>query len=199
MKVVAFNGSPRKRGNTWQMLRHCLGALERQGITTEIIQVGGTGVRPCMACQKCRKAGVMSCSIQDDGLNDWLRAMIEADGIILGSPTFCFAPTPEMKCLLDRIGYIIHQRCNLGEINPLRRKVGASVAVDGNDGSIQTVEAMNRLFIFSQMFIAGASYWPVCLGFKPGAALEDERGMKALEDVAANMAWFLENTTHGSV
>lgn len=55
MHVVAFNGSPRKNGNTARLVRHCLDTLESEGISTEMVQVGGTNIRGCCSCLSCRK------------------------------------------------------------------------------------------------------------------------------------------------
>jgi len=53
MKVVAFNGSPRKDGNTAILIGYVLAELEKEGIETETVQVGGKSIHGCTACMKC--------------------------------------------------------------------------------------------------------------------------------------------------
>lgn len=50
MKVVAFNGSPRREGNTAQIIKIVLGELAKHGVETEVVQVGGIGLRGCTSC-----------------------------------------------------------------------------------------------------------------------------------------------------
>ena len=73
MHVVAFNGSPRKNGNTARLVRHCLDTLESEGISTEMVQVGGTNIRGCCSCLSCRKKAVEVCAITSDPFNEWIR------------------------------------------------------------------------------------------------------------------------------
>ena len=122
MKVVAFNGSPRKKGNTIALIRHVLAELEKKGIETEVVQLGGEKVRGCTACYKCFEKQNRQCVIKKDIINDCIAKMIEADGIILGSPTYFANVTTEMKALIDRAGLVAKANNDM-----LHRKVGAAV------------------------------------------------------------------------
>ncbi|MBI5443661.1 MAG: flavodoxin family protein, partial [Deltaproteobacteria bacterium] len=106
MRVVAFNGSPRRGGNTEQLLRTVFRPLEAAGIETELIQVGGTPLRGCIACMKCRERKDGRCALDGDLLNECVAKMTEADGILLGSPTYFTDVSAEMKALIDRAGYV---------------------------------------------------------------------------------------------
>ena len=106
MKVVAFNGSPRKDGNTAILINRVLKELQAEGIETEFIQLGGQQIHGCMACGTCRKIKNKECKIVNDNVNLYIQKMAEADGIILGSPTYFSMMTPEMKALIDRAGYV---------------------------------------------------------------------------------------------
>ncbi len=106
MKVVAFNGSPRKEGNTAQAIKIVLEELEREGIQTEMVQLGGRKVFGCLACGKCRQNTDNRCARTDDDMNDMLSKIIEADGIIIGSPTYFSNVSTEVKALIDRCGYV---------------------------------------------------------------------------------------------
>jgi len=103
MKVVAFNGSPRKDGNTHLLIQHVFKALQTEGIETEEIQVGGNLIHGCVACYQCFQKKNGRC-IQDDMVNGWIDHMRKADGIILASPTYFSDITPELKALIDRGG-----------------------------------------------------------------------------------------------
>ncbi|MHC4836095.1 MAG: flavodoxin family protein, partial [Planctomycetota bacterium] len=102
MKVLGINGSPRKGGNTEILIRKVFEPLEAAGIETELIQIGGRAVRGCIACFKCRELNNGTCVIANDPINEILEKMREADGIILGSPTYFTDVTAEMKALIDR-------------------------------------------------------------------------------------------------
>ena len=64
MKVLLINGSPRKQGNTFLALSEVASALEKQGITTEIVSIGTKAVQGCIACNKCGELG--RCVFRDE-------------------------------------------------------------------------------------------------------------------------------------
>ena len=123
MKVVAFNGSPRMNGNTAQSIQLVFKELERAGIETELIQLGGRKVYGCLACGKCFEKQDQRCIRQDDEMNTFIQKIKEADGIIIGSPTYFSNVSTEVKALIDRCGFV--NKANGGDI--LRGKVGAAV------------------------------------------------------------------------
>ena len=106
MKVVAFNGSARKDGNTAILIKRVFKALEAEGIETELIQLAGEQIRGCTACRACFETKNQRCVIADDNVNAYIQKMVEADGIILGSPTYFGMMSPEMKALIDRAGFV---------------------------------------------------------------------------------------------
>ena len=106
MKVVAFNGSARKDGNTAILIRRVFQVLEKEGIETELIQLAGEQIHGCMACRTCRKVKNKQCKIVNDNVNLYIEKMAAADGIILGSPTYFSMMSPEMKALIDRSGFV---------------------------------------------------------------------------------------------
>ena len=129
MKVVGFNGSPRKKGNTAGSLNTVFGELEKAGIETELIQVGNRKVRGCIACYKCVENRDEKCAIGDDPVNDWIRKMKGADGILLGSPVYFSGVAGTMKSFLDRAFFVSSVNGGL-----LRHKVGAAVAAVRRSG-----------------------------------------------------------------
>ncbi|MHC4357054.1 MAG: flavodoxin family protein, partial [Planctomycetota bacterium] len=106
MKVVAFNGSARKDGNTAILIRKVFAELETEGIETELVQMAGKKIRGCTACGKCYENKDKKCVVDNDILNECLEEMVEADGIILGSPTYFADVSTEMKALIDRAGFV---------------------------------------------------------------------------------------------
>ena len=131
MNVVAFNGSPRKGGNTTQMLAILLQTLQRAGIKTEEIRVCPGRPRGCTACMGCAENKDRRCTIDSDPVNDWIAQMIDADGIVFASPTYFGSVSAEMKALIDRAGLVARVNGNL-----FRRKVGAAVVAVRRGGAI---------------------------------------------------------------
>lgn len=187
MKVVAFNGSPRKEGNTAHMIKTVLTELEKEGIETEFVQVGGKPVRGCIACMKCRNELNNRCAIDSDLVNDCIAKMIEADGIILGSPTYFANLTSEMKGLIDRAGFVTRGNGTL-----LRRKVGAAVVAVRRAGGIHVFNSINHFFLINEMIIPGSSYWNLGFGLQPGDVDNDEEATNTMVTLGQNMAWLMK-------
>jgi multimeric flavodoxin WrbA len=187
MKVVAFNGSARKDGNTAILIRRVLKELESEGIATEFIQLAGQQIHGCMACGTCRKLKNKECKIVNDNVNLYIAKMAEADGIILGSPTYFSMMTPELKALIDRAGFVA-----MGNDALFKRKVGAAVVAVRRAGGIPTFDAINHFFLISQMIIPGSSYWNVGVGLQKGDVEKDEEGLETMETLGKNMAWLLK-------
>ena len=186
MKVVGFNCSPKKDGNTAHMLKEVFAELEKEGIETELVQVGGKDLKACKACGKCREIKNMEC-VQKDEANDFLKKMIEADGIIIGTPTYFADLTPEAKILMDRCGYVARSNGN-----PLKRKVGAAVVAVRRAGSIHAFDSVNHFFTINEMIIPGSSYWNMSLALLPGDFEKDPEGVQTMKNLGINMAWLLK-------
>jgi multimeric flavodoxin WrbA len=187
VKVVAFNGSGRKNGNTALLMRRLLGVLEAEGIETELIQLAGEHIHGCNACRICFSTRNNRCIIEDDNVNAYIQKMIEADGIVLGSPVYFSMMSPELKALIDRAGYVA-----LANDYIFKRKVGAAVVAVRRAGAIPTFDAINHFFLISQMIIPASSYWNVGVGRKKGDVENDEEGMQTMETLGKNMAWLIK-------
>ena len=187
MKVVAFNGSARKDGNTAILIHYVLEILEKEGIKTELIQLSGEQIHGCMACGTCRKVKNKECKIVSDNVNLYIQKMAEADGIILGSPTYFSMMSPEMKALIDRAGFVARSNNDM-----LKQKVGAAVVAVRRAGGIPTFDAINHFFLINQMIVPGSSYWNVGFGLNKGDVEKDEEGIKTMEVLGRNMAWLLK-------
>jgi multimeric flavodoxin WrbA len=187
MKVVAFNGSGRKDGNTAMLIRRVLSVLEAEGIETELIQLAGEQIRGCNACRTCFSTKNNRCIIKDDNVNAYIQKMVEADGVILGSPVYFSMMSPELKALIDRAGYVA-----LANDYLFKRKVGAAVVAVRRAGAIPTFDAINHFFLISQMIIPASTYWNVGFGRKKGDVAGDEEGMRTMENLGKNMAWLIK-------
>jgi multimeric flavodoxin WrbA len=187
MKVVAFNGSARKDGNTAILIRKVFSELETEGIDTELVQLAGKTIKGCIACGKCFKNQDGRCAVNDDVANECIEKMMEADGIILGSPTYFSDLTTEMKALIDRAGYVARANSFM-----LKRKVGASVVAVRRAGGIHTFDSINHFFLIGQMFVVGSSYWNVGIGLSKGDVEKDQEGMETMQTLGKNMAWLLK-------
>ena len=186
LKVVAFNGSPRKEGNTFHSINVVFEELEKEGIATELIQLGSSNIRGCRACIKCFENKDRKC-IQKDDLNGFIEKMAGADGIIIGSPTYFANVSTEVKALIDRAGLVSRANDNL-----FRRKVGAAVVAARRAGATHVYSSINFFFGIGQMVIPCASYWNLAYGRNPGEVLKDEEGIVTFRDLGRNMAWLLK-------
>lgn len=189
MRVLAFNASPKPDGNTAILLDTVLSGLRKEGIETEMIHIGGRPLRGCTACGQCAKTMDARCALPDDGVNGWIARIREADGILLGTPTYFADVTSEMKAFIDRVGYVCRANDNL-----LRHKVGAAVVAVRRCGSIHAFDTINHFFLIAQMIVPGSSYWNMGIGRNPGEVASDEEGIRTMETLGQNMAWLLSRT-----
>jgi multimeric flavodoxin WrbA len=187
MKVVAFNGSPRKEGNTEHLLRHVLTTIEGEGISTELIQIGGKKVHGCTACGKCFESQDQKCVIDNDFVNGCIEKMAAADGILIGSPTYFADVSTETKALIDRAGFV-----GMANGGLYARKVGAAVVAVRRAGGIHVFDTINHFFGISNMYTVGSSYWNIGMGLQPGEVEQDEEGIATMENLGRNMAWILK-------
>jgi multimeric flavodoxin WrbA len=187
MKVVAFNGSARKGGNTAILLGHVLGELAKEGIETELVELAGATIHGCLACRKCSVRKDRRCSQTDDMGNVCIDKMAAADGILLGSPTYVADISPEIKALIDRACLVSGANGGM-----FRRKVGAAVVAVRRAGAIHAFDALNHFFLISEMIIPGSSYWNIGYGREPGEVEKDEEGIRTMKTLGRNMAWLMK-------
>jgi multimeric flavodoxin WrbA len=184
MKVVAFNGSPRKDGNTTILINHVFRELEKEGVETELVQLSGKKIHGCIACYKCFENKDQRCAVKDDIANECIEKMIKAEGIILGSPVYFTDVTAEMKALIDRAGFV-----SMANGGMYKNKVGATVVAVRRSGAIHTHDTMNHFFLAGQMIIIGRG---IGVGRDKGEVEKDEEGMQAVKALGQRMAWLLK-------
>jgi multimeric flavodoxin WrbA len=187
MKVFAINASARKDGNTAILINHVFGELQKEGIETEIFQLSGKKIQGCMACYKCFQNKDRRCSVNNDVLNECIEKMLDADGIILGSPTYFANVSTEMKALIDRAGFVAGANDKM-----FKRKVGAAVVAVRRAGSIHVFNSINHFFFINEMIVPGSSYWNLGVGLDIGAVEKDEEGIRTMKVLGKNMAWILK-------
>ena len=187
MKVIAFNGSARRQGNTAILLNLVLDELKSEGIETELYELAGKQLKGCIACYQCFKNKDRHCVVNDDCINECIAKMIEADGIILGSPTYFADVTSGMRALIERAGLV--SRAN-GDL--FKRKAGAGVVAVRRAGAIHAFGSLNNFFLIGQMIIPGSSYWNVGIGREIGEVNNDNEGIQTMKTLGQNMAWLLK-------
>ncbi len=187
MKVLAINGSARKDGNTAAMLKTCMAELEAQGIETELVQLAGKQLNGCIACFKCYENKDKHCAVKKDMLNELIDKMLEADGVLIGSPTYFANVSTNIKSLIDRAGMVA-----IANDAMFARKVGAAVVAVRRGGAIHVFNSINHLFFISQMIVPGSCYWNMGRGLNPGDVESDDEGLHTMEVLGKNMGWLLK-------
>lgn len=154
VKIIGISGSPRKKGHTAVMVQEALKAASKvENVKTEYFTVAELNIEPCRSCSN--KAGELICAkrpciIKDDMTNMLYEKLLEADGIILGSPVYFGSISAQLKAILDRTINIKMRKLWL------RHKVGAAITVAAHrhGGQETTIQAINSYFMINGMIIA---------------------------------------------
>jgi multimeric flavodoxin WrbA len=186
MKVIALNGSPNRKGNTYQALRVLGNELEAAGIEFKILQIGHLNIRGCMGCLKCYTNRDGKCSVSGDDFNAQLLEITAADGLVLGSPVHYSGIAGTMKSFLDRLFYVSGANGNW-----FRHKVGAAVVAVRRSGGSSALDGLNHYLNYSEMIIATSNYWSIIHGRTPGEAAKDTEGVQIMRVLGKNMAWIM--------
>ena len=183
MKVLLINGSPHKEGNTFIALSEVAKSVEKEGVLTEIIHIGNDAIRGCIACYQCFELG--KC-VFDDALYTKVReCLVDADGIIIGTPVYYAGANGSLCSILDRLFF----SCS----DLLRYKPAASVAVCRRGGASAAFDRLNKYFTISNMPVISSQYWNSVHGLAPGDASQDAEGLQTMRTLGRNMAWVLKN------
>jgi multimeric flavodoxin WrbA len=187
MKVIAFNGSPRTNGNTYQALAVVLDELEKNGVTTKMVNLCEQEIHGCRACGACFKNKDRECIMKDDKVNEYIDKIGRSDGLIIGSPVYFGTMSSQTKAFIDRVGYV--NRAN-GDL--FKRKVGAAVAVNRRAGALETFNTINNFFLIAQMVVPGSSYWNIGTALRQGEFEKDVEGVNTMRTLGQNIAWVLQ-------
>lgn len=183
-KVLLVSGSPRKDGNTMQLLKDCARVIEDNGVKAELLSLAGKRVAACLACEKCAGAG--KCS-QDDIVNELIEKLRGSRGFIVGSPVYFGTPRGDLMNLLQRVGMVSKSNGKF-----LSRKVGGPVAVARRGGHTASIQQMLMFYLINDMIIPGSDYWNMAFGRMPGEVMDDKEGVETLERFAENVAWLVD-------
>jgi multimeric flavodoxin WrbA len=182
MNVVLVNGSPRANGCTYTGLSIIKEQLAKNGVDSEIFQVGNKPIAGCIACMSCRQTG--KCVFDDDMVNTVAQAFRQADGIILGSAVHFASATGAATSFFDRLFY---------SAGPERKlKFGACIVSCRRGGASATFDQLNKYFAISQMPIVSSCYWNQIHGYTPEDVYKDEEGVRTLQILANNMAYLIK-------
>jgi len=187
MKVIAINGSPDKKGNTFLALNMVGNELQADGIEFEILHIGHKMIHGCTACGKCASNKDERCVIKTDDLNKWIQKIKKVDGIIIGSPVYYSGIPGTMKSFLDRLFFVSGSNGNL-----LRHKVAAGIVAVRRTGGSVTLDSLNHYLTYSEMIIATSNYWNVIHGSNSGEVKYDGEGKQIMRILGKNMAWLLK-------
>lgn len=189
MKVIALNGSPRKNGNTAQIIKLMCDELILGGIDAEVYHIGNMNVRGCMACGYCATSENNLCAIKNDALNEIALEMRRADGFILGSPTYYGGIAGTMKSFLDRLFF--------ANSAYFKYKVAAVAAAVRRSGGVEVVHQLHNYLLLAQTVAAPSRYWTAVHGMSPGEVLQDHEGLQTVRENARGMLWLLRLMENG--
>jgi len=134
MNIIAFNGSPRKNGNTATVLSAFLEGAEDAGAKTMAIRLADISFKNCKGCNACHKTG--KCIIADD-LTPVFDQLLAADVLVLASPIYSMTVTSEMKAFIDRGQFLWAQKFKTGTLKfddaHLKTHTGVFIGTSGQD------------------------------------------------------------------
>ena len=186
MKVLIINGSPRVNGNTTIAVNEMVKVFEKEGVETEVVQIGNKDVRGCIACGTCFKKG--QC-VFDDVVNELAPKFEEADGLVVASPVYYASANATLIACLDRLFYSTHFDKTM--------KVGASVVCARRGGLSATFDELNKYFTICGMPVASSQYWNSIHGREPGQAEQDAEGLQTMRTLARNMTFLMKSIALG--
>ena len=182
MKVLLFNGSPHKEGCVYTALQEVAGALEKEGVESEILWIGTKPVSGCLACRRCYEKG--HC-VLEDGVAELSARLDEFDGFIFGSPVYYGSAGGQICSFMDRLFYSSSAK--------LRGKPAAAVVSCRRGGATAAFDRLNKYFTISQMPVVSSQYWNQVHGNSPEEVRQDEEGMQIMRTLGKNMAWLLKS------
>ena len=188
MKVLLVNGSPHAKGSTYTALKEVALTLEKEGIETEILQVGHQAVRGCIACGKCLEIG--HC-VFDDVVNEAAEKFEKADGIVVGSPVYYASANGNLISFLDRLFYSTARQFDK------TMKVGAAVVSARRGGNTATFDQLNKYFTISGMPVVSSQYWNQVHGNNAEECMQDAEGLQTMRVLGRNMAFLVKSIALG--
>lgn len=181
MKVLLINGSPREKGCTYTALCEVASTLEKNGIETEIFQIGAKPIAGCIACRSCAKTG--KC-VFDDKVNELAARFSEFDGVVVGSPVYYASASGQLTAFLDRAFFSAGKK--------LAGKPAAAVVSCRRGGASATFDQLNKYFTINRMPVVSSQYWNQVHGSSPDEVKKDLEGMQTMRTLGEQMAWLIK-------
>lgn len=182
MKVLLVNGSPHQNGCTYRALTEVEKVLNEQGIETEWVNVGTKDIRGCIACLYC--VTNHKC-VFNDIVNETAPKLEEADGLIVGTPTYYAGPNGQLHSFLDRLFFSTMSTSKA-------MKVGATVVSSRRAGSTSAFDDLNKYFTITSMPIVSSTYWNEVHGYNADDVEKDLEGLQTMRNLGRNMAFLLK-------
>ncbi len=186
MKVLMINGSPHAKGNTYIALHEMEKIFQKEGVETEILQIGNKPIRGCIACNSCSEKG--RC-VFDDAVNEAAPKFEECDGLVVASPVYYASANATLIAFLDRLFYSTSFDKTM--------KVGAAVVAARRGGLSATFDELNKYFTICGMPVASSQYWNSIHGRAQGEAEQDGEGLQTMRTLARNMTFLMKSIALG--
>ena len=186
-KILIINGSPRVDGNTTIAINELVKTFDKNGVQTEVLQIGNHDIRGCIACGKCRED--KKC-VFDDIVNTVGVKINEFDGLIVASPVYYAQANATLIAFLQRLFFsTVHIDKTM--------KVGASVAICRRGGASATFDELNKFFTIANMPVVSSQYWNSVHGRVQGEAEQDLEGLQTMRTLANNMTFLIKSIQLG--
>jgi len=182
MKVLLINGSPKPDGCTFTALSEVAGALNGEGVGTEILHIGKEAINGCNDCRHCASNGI--CVFKNDIASVALEKAKESDGFVFGSPVYFAGISGQLTSMLNRLFFSSRE--------VFENKPGAAVVSCRRAGSTAALDQLNKYLVISSMLLVGSQYWPMVHGNRPEEVRRDLEGMQVMRTLGRNMAWLLK-------
>ena len=183
MKILTVNGSPHPHGCTDRALLELEKTLADCGVEVERINIGNKDIRGCIACNYCREHG--KC-VFNDVVNETAAKFAEADGIVIGTPTYYAGSNGQVLAFLDRLFY------STSGLFDKTMKVGAAVVSSRRAGSTSAFDEINKYFTITSMPIASSTYWNEVHGFVAQDVEKDLEGLQTMRNLGRNIAFMIK-------
>ena len=182
MKVLLINGSAHETGCTYTALCEVAGALNAEGVETEIFQLGASPIRGCIGCGAC--SGKQRCVFDDDIVGRLTDAVKHIDGLVIGSPVHYASAGGAITAALDRLFF--------SASSLLAYKPCACIVSARRAGTTAALDQLIKYPTINRMPLVSSQYWPMVHGSTPDQVRQDREGMQIMRTLGKNMAWLLK-------